>query len=56
MRLRKEARTGTLGILFPGKTPTLLPIPCSLPKTQKSNETGRRDILGECVAPDRDRT
>lgn len=37
MRLRKEARTGTLGILSPVKIPTLLPIPCSLPKTQKSN-------------------
>lgn len=50
MRLRKEARTGTLGTPSHGSIPTLLLIPCSLPKTQKSNERGRRDKPRDCVA------
>lgn len=47
MRLRKEARTKAVGTLSHGKMPTLLPIPCSLPKTQKSDERGRTDYTRE---------
>ena len=36
-----------MGTLSHGKMPTLLPIPCSLPKTQKSDERGRRDYTRE---------
>lgn len=48
MRLRKKARTGTLETLSHGK----IPIPCSLPKTQKSNKRGRRNTPVDYVAPE----
>lgn len=38
MRLRKEARTETFGFLSHGRFPTLLPIPCSLPKTKRAGK------------------
>lgn len=48
-----EAQEGgknkNLGNTIPWQDPTLLPIPCSLPKTQKSNERGCRDYTkGVC--------